>query len=49
MPERIRVVNDRPATAVEGDLVIGSHRHLAAVAPAGARTVALEDEVATRA
>ena len=48
MPERIRVVGmigDVPVAAVEGDLVIGGHRHLAAVAPLGARTVAIEGDV----
>lgn len=48
MPERIRVVGmvgDMPVAPVEGDLVIGGHRHLAAVAPASARTVAIEGDV----
>lgn len=48
MPDRIRVVGmigDVPVAPVEGDLVIGGHRHLAAVAPAGARTLAIEGDV----
>ena len=48
MPERLRVVGmvgDVPVAPVEGDLVIGGHRHLGAVAPPGARTV---DSTATR-
>lgn len=48
MPERIRVigmVGDAPVAPVEGDLVIGGHRHLAAVALPDARTLAIEGDV----
>ena len=47
MASRIRVVGllgDRPVAPVEGDLVVGGHRHLA-LAPAGARTAAIEGDV----
>jgi precorrin-6Y C5,15-methyltransferase (decarboxylating) len=47
MPSHIRVVGllgDRPAAPVDGDLVVGGHRHLGH-APAGARTAAIEGDV----
>ena len=49
MPSRIRVVGMVGDTAygpVDGDLVVGGHRQLAAAAPPGARTVAIEADVA---
>jgi precorrin-6Y C5,15-methyltransferase (decarboxylating) len=49
VPSRIRVVGmvgDTPSAPVTGDLIVGGHRHLAAAAPAGARTLAIEADVA---
>ena len=49
MPSRIRVVGMVGDTAygpVDGDLVVGGRRQLAAAAPAGARTVVIEADVA---
>jgi precorrin-6Y C5,15-methyltransferase (decarboxylating) len=49
VPSRIRVVGMVGDTAygpVDGDLVVGGHRQLAAAAPVGARTVAIEADVA---
>jgi precorrin-6B C5,15-methyltransferase / cobalt-precorrin-6B C5,C15-methyltransferase len=49
VPSRIRVVGMVGDTAygpVDGDLVVGGHRQLAAAAPPGARTVAIEADVA---
>ena len=48
MPERIRVVGEG-LVAVDDDLVIGGHRHRAAVVPSVADIVALEHKVVTRA
>jgi precorrin-6Y C5,15-methyltransferase (decarboxylating) len=49
VPSRIAVVGmvgDTPYGPVAGDLIVGGHRQLAAAAPAGARTVAIEADVA---
>ena len=49
MPRRIRVVGMVGDTAfgpVDGDLIVGGHRHLAAAAPPNTRTLAIEADVA---
>lgn len=48
MPRRIRVVGmvgDTPFGPVDGDLIVGGHRQLAAAAPPNTRTLAIEADV----